>query len=254
MIDPLTRMSLDARLLLGGVLGAVAGSFLATLAIRWPDGRSVARGRSACDGCGRPLGPLELVPVLSFVARRGRCGTCGGAIERWHLGMEIGAAGIGMASLAAQPGWNGFGGAVFGWILLALAMLDIRHLWLPDRLTLPLLGLGLAAGLGGAQPPVADRLIGAAAAWLLLAAIGQAYLRMRGRIGMGGGDPKLFAAIGAWVGWHALPIVLLAASLAGLAAALALRIAGRPIDARSQLPFGAFLALAGWSIWLPGGM
>lgn len=252
MIDPLTRMNLGARLLLGGMLGAVAGSFLATLAIRWPRRRSVARGRSACDGCGTPLRPLQLVPVLGFTVLRGRCRACGAAIDPWHPGMEIAGTGVGMAALAAHPGWEGLGGAVLGWMLLALAMLDVRHLWLPDRLTLPLLGLGLAAGLAGAEPPVADRLIGAAAAYLLLAGIGEAYLRLRGRIGMGGGDPKLFAAIGAWLGWHALPLVLLAASLGGLAAALALRIAGRPVDARSQLPFGALLALAGWSIWLAG--
>lgn len=240
-------------MLLGALLGAIVGSFLATLAIRWPLGRSVVVGRSSCDHCGKGLPPWSLVPIVSFVVQRGRCRRCGAAIDRRHPALEIAAATIGLLALALRPGWPGLMGALFGWMLLTLAVLDVTLLWLPDRLTLPLLGLGLAVGAAGAPPPLADRLMGAAAGYALLAGIALAYARLRKRMGMGGGDPKLLAAIGGWLGWHALPLVVLAASVAGLCAALLLRAIGRRVDATSQLPFGAFLALAAWPAWLLGG-
>ena len=117
-------------------------------------------------------------------------------------------------SLVLVPGWLGLAGALFGWVLLTLALLDAGHFWLPDKLTLPLLLLGLAIVN---EPPLLHRLIGAAAGYAVLALIALAYRAARGREGLGGGDPKLLAAIGAWLGWQALPFVLLAASLAGLA-------------------------------------
>jgi leader peptidase (prepilin peptidase)/N-methyltransferase len=164
----------------------------------------------------------------------------------------LGAALIGAVSLASAPGWEGVCGAVFGWMLLALALLDAEHFWLPDALTLPLLGLGLGASFLVPQPWLGDRLIGAAAGYAMLALIALAYAAVRRRKGLGGGDPKLLAAIGAWLGWQALPFVLLAASLGGLGWAGVSALRGKPMSGQDRLPLGTLMALAAWPIWLIG--
>ncbi|MFC3710946.1 prepilin peptidase [Sphingoaurantiacus capsulatus] len=233
----------------GAGLGLLVGSYLATLTLRWPQGRTTSSGRSACDGCARPLAFYELVPLLSFAVLRGRCRTCAAAIDQRHPLIEIAAALIGGAALWASPDMHGFLGAIFGWALLTLAILDLEHFWLPDALTLPLILVGLALGVGFA-PSLTDRLIGAAVGWSLLAGIAFLYQYLRGRQGLGGGDPKLFAAIGAWLGWVALPLVLTTAALIGLLAVAVARLRGREITGATRLPFGAPLAIAGWLIWL----
>jgi len=236
---------------LGAILGAVFGSFLATVAIRWPGEASALRGRSACDGCGAPIGPRRLVPVLSFFLQRGRAACCGAPIDRVHPAGEIAGAAIGAASfaVAADP-VTGLAGALFGGFLLLLALLDARAFWLPDRLTGALAIAGLASGLAGLDPPLADRAIGGAAGFLLFAAVRFAYRRLRGREGMGGGDVKLFGAIGLWLGWRLLPLTLFAAAATGLLLALVLHLSGRPMGGATRLPFGIFLAIAAWLVWL----
>ncbi|NNM75827.1 prepilin peptidase [Sphingomonas sp. ID1715] len=236
--------------LAGLILGAIVGSFLATVAIRWPAGEQAMTGRSRCDRCGQRLGSLELVPILSFLIRRGRCRACGGAIDRRHLQIEIAAALIGAVSFAIVPGLSGVSGGVFGWGLLLLAVLDVEHFWLPDRATGLLALLGIAFGAAGAPPFPNDRLIGMAAGFLSLWLIGWTYRLVRNREGLGGGDPKLFGAIGAWLGWAALPYVLLLAALAGLGGVLLARARGADISPTTRLPFGALLAVAAWPVWL----
>jgi Flp pilus assembly protein protease CpaA len=140
-------------------------------------------------------------------------------------------------------------GACFGWGLLALALLDLRHFWLPDRIVLPLGLLGLAMGWFDLGAPFADRLIGAAVGFAALELIRLAYRALRHRDGLGAGDAKLFAAIGAWLGWHVLPAVMLVACLTGLMAASLLAVRGRRISAVSRLPLGLFLAIAAWVMW-----
>lgn len=232
-----------------GVLGAILGSFIAALAIRWPEGRSVMRGRSACDTCGATLTPRELVPVLSYVVQRGRCRRCGAPIDPWHPGVELGGVAIGVLAGFSAPGWDGGAGAVFGWLLLALAALDVRAFWLPDRLTGLLAVAGLAAGFAGVAPALDERLIGGIAGYGSLAAIAWGYRRWRGRDGMGGGDPKLMGAIGLWLGWRMLPAVLVIASLIGLGVALFARARGAKVTADMPLPFGALLAIAAYAAW-----
>jgi len=234
----------------GALLGLIVGSFLATVAIRWPQGRSVATGRSRCDTCRRPLGVRELVPLLSFVVQQGRCRTCGARIDWRHPAIELAAAIVGVAAFVVVPGLFGLVGAVFGWALLLLAILDVEHHWLPDRLTFPLILAGLLASLTPLPPPAADRLIGAAAGFTMLWLIATGYRLVRGREGMGGGDPKLMAAIGAWIGWALLPTVLLLASLVGLGAVLTARLRGRTVLATTRLPLGALLAVAAYPAWL----
>ncbi|RJF85356.1 prepilin peptidase [Sphingomonas cavernae] len=236
--------------LAGAVAGAIFGSFIANLVIRWPRGEQVMVGRSRCEACGKPLVAAELVPIVSHLIQRGRCRGCGAAIDRKHLAIEIGAALIGASALFASPDLNGVAGAIFGWFLLALAALDAEHFWLPDRLTLPLGVLGLAVGATGLGVPLIDRVIGAAAGFGALAAIALAYRALRGREGLGWGDPKLLGAIGAWLGWQMLPLVLLFASILGLLAVLAQRARGEAVSATTRVPLGALMAVAAWPLWL----
>lgn len=236
-----------------GVLGLVFGSFIATLAIRWPEGRSVTRGRSACDACGKALKAHELMPVLSFVLQRGRCRDCGAAIRPSHLLVELLALVIGVsAALAASTPLEAAAGAMFGWLLLTLAALDLTAFWLPNLLTGALAATGLATGLLGIGAPLMDRLIGGAAGFGALWAVAMLYRSVRGRHGLGGGDPKMFGGIGLWLGWQALPLVLLLASVLGLAAAAALLLLGRRVDGTTRLPFGVLLAAGAFAVWLSG--
>jgi leader peptidase (prepilin peptidase)/N-methyltransferase len=228
----------------------VIGSFLASILVRWPQGRSVLWGRSRCDSCGATLRPRDLVPILSWFLVRGRCRKCGAAIDRSHLAAEAGAALIGLTAILAHPLPTAIFTAILGWWLFLLAALDLEHQWLPDRLTLPLLAAGLPVAWAGIGPPLDDRLIGAAAGYASLALIALLYRRLRGHEGLGGGDPKLFAALGAWLGWQQLPFVLLGAGLLGLTAVLLKRARGEAVAATDRLPLGTLMALAAWPIWL----
>lgn len=232
-----------------GLLGAIVGSFLATLVIRWPQERSVVGGRSACDACGRTLRAWDLVPLISALASRGRCRTCRAAIDPRHWQIELGCAVLGVISGIAVPGAVGVAGAVFGWLLLTLAALDVAEFWLPDRLTGTLAVAGLAAS-AIASPAWFDRVIGGVVGFASLWLIAFAYRRLRGREGLGGGDPKLFGAIGLWVGWAMLPFVLLLACVVGLGAVLAARVGGQKVGASDWVPFGALMAIAAYPVWL----
>ncbi|HEU0043687.1 prepilin peptidase [Sphingomonas sp.] len=233
-----------------GIVGLILGSFIATVVLRWPEGRSVMRGRSACDGCGRTLQPRELVPLLSAALQRGRCRTCGAPIAALHWQVELAAGLIGVVAGAVAPGGEGVAGAMFGWLLLTLAVLDLRAWWLPDVLTGTLGAGGLLVGLVGVEPALIDRAVGGVAGFALLWLIAVAYRRLRGREGMGGGDPKLFGAIGLWLGWAMLPAVLLVASLIGLGVMLFRQLTGRAMAATDALPLGALLAAAAYPTWL----
>ncbi len=243
-------MSDPVRLLIGAGIGLIIGSFLATIVSRWPRGLSVVAGRSRCDGCGRVLGLLDLVPLLGWIVARGRCRTCGAAIDRVHPGIEVGAALIGGLCAYAFAPLPALLLAIAGWLLLTLAVLDARHLWLPDALTLPLAALGLTLGDWVLPAAFADRVIGAVAGAGLLFLLALAYRGLRGREGLGLGDAKLLGAIGAWTGWQALPFILLTASAAALLWALLLRARGEALDAQTRVPLGTFLCLAAMPGWM----
>ena len=233
------------------IVGAVIGSFVGLASLRMPAGGRIALDRSRCSGCSRTLGAADLVPLLSYLFFRGRCRTCGSAIEKRYPMIELASLAIGAVSAFVLGDWQAVAAALLGWWLLLLALLDLEHYWLPDRLTYPLIGLGLASAFYFGSPSPADSAIGAIAGFALLALVALTYKKLRGRDGLGGGDWKLFAAAGAWVGWRDLPLVLLIASLAALAAALILHV--RKADFLQQrLPFGAFLAPAIWLLYLAG--
>jgi leader peptidase (prepilin peptidase)/N-methyltransferase len=228
-----------------GVLGAVLGSFIATVAVRWPQERSALTGRSACDGCGRTLGALELVPLFSWIALRGRCRTCGARIASSHVATEAIGLAIGVAAGCVVPGWGGAAGAVLGWLLLTAGAIDRVAYRLPNPVTLTIAVLGLTAGAAGLAPPLFDRAIGGLAGFAALWLIALAYRTLRGRDGLGGGDAKLLGAIGLWVGWRALPWIVIAACVIGLGIAVA-----RRLRSDDRLPFGTLLAPAAFAVWL----
>lgn len=234
-------------------LGLIAGSFIGLVSVRLPLGEGIVGGRSRCRGCGRALAPWNLVPVVSYVAARGRCADCGERISIRYPLIELACAAAGVWAAVSQPTWIAAAfTALLGWQLLLIAVVDAEHQWLPDRLTLPLLATGVAAAASLPSPTLRDSLIGGAAGFASLWLLSRAYRRLRGREGLGGGDPYLLAAIGAWTGWIGLPSVLIWASTAGVSLVVARRLTGRTVSASDRLPFGVFLGIGAWLTWLLG--
>lgn len=229
-----------------------AGSFLGVVVRRLPEGRSIAWVRSRCEYCGAALRARDLVPLYSWLAARGCCRYCGHPLGWFYPGMELAALAIAVAAWAADGGDETWLDCLFGWWLLALGWIDMRRWLLPDALTLPLVIAGLAAAAAFDPGQLTDRALGAALGYLGLRLVALLYRVLRSREGLGHGDAKLLAASGAWVGAMALPQVVFGAAVAALIAAAGLRLAGVPLSAGSALPFGPFLALATWLVWLFG--
>lgn len=234
------------------VVAPFIGSFLGALALRLPEARPVGWARSACDHCGHVLTAFDLVPIASYAVLRGRCRYCRGPIGSFALAMELGAVAVVVWAGFETSGWILVASCVLGWSLLLLAVIDWRTQLLPDLVTLPLLAFGLIAALAINPEAWLDRLIGAAAGFAALALLGFAYARLRGREGLGMGDAKLLAALGAWVSWQGLPTVLLWGSVLGLIFALVRAGSGKELRLSDRLPFGVFLAASGWFVWLYG--
>jgi len=235
-------------------VGVVIGSFVATLALRLPVGESIG-GRSRCPHCHHVLGVRDLVPLTSWVALGGRCRYCGEAIGVYYPAVELAALAIALWAFATDSGWLVWASCGFGWTLLALALIDRRHFILPDVLTLPLVPAGLAVAWFAVPEAAAlvDNLAGAVGGYLVFFLVAWAYRRWRGRDGLGAGDAKLLAGLGAWVGASGLPsVVLLAAGLALAAALVGGLRGGRRLSRLDRVPFGPFLAAAGWLVWLYG--
>jgi leader peptidase (prepilin peptidase)/N-methyltransferase len=228
------------------------GSFLGLLIQRLPEGAPIARGRSRCDACGTPLRARDLVPLLSWLAAGGRCRYCRQPLGWFYPVVELAALAVAFISVLIDGGQRAWLDCVLGWWLLALGWIDLRSWLLPDALTLPLIIAGLTASFMFDPDQLVNRASGAALGYLSLMTIAALYRALRGREGLGGGDAKLLAASGAWLGAAGLPQVILLAALAALAAAGSLRLAGIRLGIHSALPFGPFLALATWVLWLFG--
>lgn len=238
---------------LGG-LGLIFGSFVAAVSVRLPRDMDVVAQRSRCMGCEATLRPWELVPVFSWLALRGRCARCDGRISPRYPLIELGAAAVGVwAAWAAPDSATAIATAALGWQLLLIALVDGEHFWLPDALTWPLAASGVLAagalhGWSGAGWSVFSLVVGFGVLW----GVAWLYRRVRGRDGLGGGDPFLFAGAGAWVGWIGLPSVLLWACAAGLSVVFAQLVVRRRVSGGDRLPFGVFLAIGIWLTWLYG--
>jgi leader peptidase (prepilin peptidase)/N-methyltransferase len=208
---------------------------------------NLVRPPSACPKCGHRLHAWENFPVLSWLILRGRCSACGARISAQYPVVEL-LAGIGAAYAAWRFGatLTALAAAIFIWFTIALAFIDQQTGYLPDDLTLPLVWIGLLANLGGAFAPLADAVIGAAAAYLFLWSVNAAFRLARGMDGMGYGDFKLYAAVGAFLGWKFLPLVILLSSVVGLVfGSLQMFSARRGWDWKFRFHFGPYLALAG---------
>ncbi len=211
-----------------------------------PSPYNLAQPGSQCPACGHPLSWREKLPVLSYLLLRGHCSACGSAIGWRYPAMELC-----VAALFAACAWRWGASpqalvwALFATTLLVLACIDWDTQLLPDDLTLPLLWAGLiVAALGWTDLDLSVSLWGAVAGYLLLWTVHQGFQVITGKQGMGQGDFKLLAALGAWLGWPALLPLVLMASLAGVVVGLALRAAGR-LQAGEPLPFGPALSAAG---------
>jgi leader peptidase (prepilin peptidase) / N-methyltransferase len=255
------QSTLPPGVLLAGaaILGAIVGSFLGAALERLPGGRSVITGRSACDGCGKALTVAELVPVLSWLMQRGKCRACGGSIGGWQLACELGGAAVGVGSLLFAREGLALAAMVLGWQLLLLALLDLRHLWLPHLLVGWLAASAALIVLARAwlerdAGPVLIAAGGGAMGFALLWLIARFYLKARGREGMGSGDPPLLGAIGLWLGPLGVVETMLGASILGILAAIVMLVSKRKIDADTALPLGTCLAATAWPIFLAQGL
>ena len=209
--------------------------------------------RSRCPHCGHAISALENIPVISYLALRGRCKACGAAIRMRYPVVEV-LTGI----LSGLVVWHfGFsmqavGALVLTWALISLTVIDLDHKLLPDVITLPLLWLGLLLNIPETFASLQDSVMGAAAGYLVLWTVFQAFKLLTGKEGMGYGDFKLLALLGAWLGWQFLPLIVVLSSVVGAVVGIAL-VLSRGHDRSVPIPFGPYLAAAGWIALLWGG-
>lgn len=207
---------------------------------------------SHCPHCGAPVSPVHNIPVIGYLALRGRCAHCKARISARYVWVELGT-GLAAAVVAATLGlgWAGIAALGFTFALIALSGIDLEHLLLPDSITVPLLWAGLGVNLFGLFTNLQGAVVGAMAGYLSLWSVHVLFRAVTGKEGMGAGDFKLLAALGAWLGWQALPVIVILASGVGAVVGIALIATGRSTRER-PLPFGPYLAAAGFIALLWG--
>ncbi|WP_422911256.1 prepilin peptidase [Pseudomonas sp. MAC6] len=257
------------------VLGLLIGSFLNVVIYRLPimmqrDWRAQAREildqppepqattfnlvlpNSSCPHCSHEIKPWENIPVISYLFLRGKCSNCKSPISLRYLLVEL-TCGLLSAFIAWHFGftWQAGGMLLLTWGLLAMSLIDVDHQLLPDSLVLPLLWLGLIANSFGLFASLEDALWGAIAGYLSLWSVYWLFKLVTGKEGMGYGDFKLLAMLGAWGGWQVLPLTILLSSLVGaVLGTIMLRM--RNAETSTPIPFGPYLAIAGWIALLWG--
>jgi leader peptidase (prepilin peptidase)/N-methyltransferase len=206
--------------------------------------------RSSCPSCKQHIKPWHNIPVLSYLLLRGRCANCAASISIRYPLVEAGTAVLGLVCLYQfGPTELGAMAVIFTWCLLVLALIDADTQLLPDSIVYPLLWLGLAINSLGAFTDLGSAVWGAVAGYLCLWSVYWLFKLATGKDGMGHGDFKLLAALGAWLGWQALPIViLLSAGCGAILGGLQILVGGR--DRHQPMPFGPYLAAAGWIVLL----
>lgn len=260
LLEPVASTALAA------VVGLVVGSFLNVVIHRLPkmmehgwmaecaelrgespppaENLTLATPRSRCPRCGHAITALENIPVLSFLFLRGRCRACQAPISlRYPLVETLSGVLSGYAIWRLGMSWAGIGALFFVWCMIALTFIDFDTQLLPDSITLPLLWAGLLLNLNGTFTDLRSAVIGAAAGYLSLWSVYWAFKLATGKEGMGYGDFKLLAAIGAWLGWKMLPLAILASSMVGAVVGIALIVLARH-GRNIPIPFGPYLAAA----------
>lgn len=227
------------------------GSFLGVVASRLPNGEDVLWSRSRCDRCKTELSASDLIPVASWICLGRRCRYCQSSLGYFYPIVEVAALLIVVWAATVVSGAILVASALFGWLLLCLGIADWRSQRLPDVLTLTLGLLGLGAAWFFDSDRLLEHFIAALLGGGLLLVISFVYRQTRGRDGLGFGDAKLFAGIGAWVSLGGLPSVLFLAALLAMVAFLA-RLWMSGIDWHERITFGPFLAAAAWLVWLYG--
>jgi leader peptidase (prepilin peptidase)/N-methyltransferase len=257
-----------------GVLGLLIGSFLNVVIHRVPrmmqresdnyvahesgkplphtDRYNLMVPRSACPHCGHRITALENIPVFSYLVLRGKCAECKAPISARYPAVEL-LTGALSAFLVWRfgSGLAGLATLLFAWLLIAMTFIDADTQLLPDDLTLPLLWCGLLVNLNGTFVPLSDAVIGAAAGYLVLWSVYWLFKLATGKEGMGYGDFKLLAALGAWLGWKMLPVIILLSSLVGAVVGIALIVFAKH-GRNNPIPFGPYLAVAGMIALLYG--
>ena len=256
-------------------LGLLVGSFLNVVILRLPrrmewewkrDAREtlgepelydppppgIVVERSHCPHCGHQLSWYENIPVFSWLALRGRCRSCKAPISIQYPLVELVTALLCVACVWQFGfGWQGFGACLLTCFLVALSGIDLRTQLLPDSLTLPLMWLGLIASLDNLYMPAKPALLGAVAGYVSLWSVVWVFKQLTGKQGMGHGDFKLLAALGAWVGLAGvLPIIVLSSLVGAVVGSIWLAAKGR--DRATPIPFGPYLAMAGWIVFMWG--
>ena len=272
----LPAVSPGALLGIAGVLGLIVGSFLNVVILRLPaklmhgwrtQSREllelspgdeaeappgIVREPSHCPKCKHPLGALENIPLVSWLVLRGRCKHCGTRISAQYPLVELLSA-VCSAVVVWKFGfaWQSAAALVFTWTLIALAGIDVRTQLLPDQMTLPLLWLGLTLSLVPLFVASPTSILGAVLGYLSLWSVYWLFKLMTGKEGMGYGDFKLLGALGAWMGaMSLLPIILLSSLIGAIVGGTALALRGK--DRSTPIPFGPFIAAAGWAWFVFG--
>ncbi len=217
-----------------------------------PDRFNLMVPRSACPHCGHRITALENIPIVSWLFLRGKCSACKAPISARYPIVEA-VTGLLSAVLVWNlgSGWLGLAGLAFTYFLIAMTLIDYDTKTLPDDLTYPLLWLGLLINLNGTIVPLRDAVIGAMAGYVSLWAVYWLFKLVTGKEGMGYGDFKLLAALGAWMGWAMLPTIIILSSVVGALVGISLIVFARR-DRNNPIPFGPYLAAAGMIALLYG--
>ncbi|HWA59054.1 MAG TPA: prepilin peptidase [Gemmatimonadales bacterium] len=236
-------------IVVAGVLGALIGSFLNVCILRWPKEQSVIKPRSHCPGCGRQIAAWDNIPILSWLLLRGRCRHCQTAISIQYPLIELSVAFL-WAGMAWRYGLDlkAFSGAIFFTILLGIALTDAREYIIPDEFSLGGLVIGILFSLAGGFDGIATALLGAAVGFALLWGVGAAGTKIFKEDAMGGGDIKMMAMVGAFVGWQGVLLTVFLGALLGTLVFVPLSLVGK----KRLVPFGVFLSLGAAATWLAG--
>lgn len=257
-----------------GLLGLLIGSFLNVVIHRLPkmmqresdnyvahesgkplphqDRYDLIMPRSACPHCGHAISAWENIPIFSYLALRGKCVECKAPISARYPAVELLTGALSFYLVwHFGSGAAGLASLLFAWLLVAMTFIDADTQLLPDDLTYPLLWAGLLINLQGTFVPLADAVIGAAAGYLVLWSVYWLFKLTTGKEGMGYGDFKLLAALGAWLGWKMLPVIILLSSLVGAVVGIALIVLSKH-GKEKPIPFGPYLAAAGMIAMLYG--